>query len=78
MGRKTHRTLGDLVQDSRWLYVQCRECHHSAKLDPREVQMICYRNNYAPVIDRLAGQMRCSKCGLKRVYLGPCYPPGFI
>jgi hypothetical protein len=66
-------TLGDLIRDSKLLWVYCRDCGHERDIDPSTLALP--RTVAVPDVGQ---RMRCSRCSSRKIATEPELYPGGI
>jgi len=64
------RTLADAITAQRYLWVLCKTCGHSTRLDPRLLAKDNI-NRDTPLEHALGGKLHCQSCGRWNVAIVP-------
>ena len=73
MGSKRLDKISDYARHGYAMKAECRECGHSAKLDPRALSADAIRRNLSRDIGAIEQRLKCQQCGKRDVRIGPAF-----
>lgn len=73
MSSKRLDKISDYARHGYKLSVECFDCGHQSKLDPRAISNDAIKRNLSRDIEAIKQRLRCQRCGKRNVRCGPAF-----